>query len=148
MSQHPDDSRVEVRLLSVVLAYEVSKDMITSGIWMLSPETMIGKVGKLSSNPMLFAYTWMALSLFVAPYWMLQVTGLGQQFRPIITRLACWAILCSCVFWVYLAYLGKNLDYEYITYAFVFHGLTCIFMAAILANGLNNTQKRAQGRLP
>ena len=148
MTPHIDDSRIEARLLGAVMAYELAKDMITNGIWMLNTDSMMGRIASLSSNAEVFAYLWMALSVFLSPYWMMQVTGFGQKYRAPVTRLACWAILISGVFWVYLAYISKGLDYALITVMFVFHGLTCIFMAAILAYGLNASQRRAQEVVP
>lgn len=133
------------RLLGAVLAFELGKDMITSGLWMLQPESMMGRIARLSSAPETFAYVWMTLALLVVPYLVLQATGYGQAHRERITRLACWAILTSGVFWVYLGYISKNLDYDYITEIFLFHGATCIAMAAILANGLNTVQRQLEG---
>lgn len=140
--------RIEARLLGAVLAYELSNDMIISGLKMLEPDSMMGRMASLSSNSQVFAFMWVALSVFVSPYWILQVTGFGHQYRALFTRMACWSILCSGVFWVYLAFIGKGLDYAYITYVFVLHGLTCIFMAAILAYSLNAAQRRAQDTKP
>ena len=57
---------------------------------------------------------------------------------------ACRAILASGVIWAYLGYLSKNLDYAFVTEIFVVNGLTCIAMAAVMANGLNNAQRRAR----
>lgn len=127
------------RLLGAVLAFELSKDMVTSGMWMLQTESMMGRISRLSSAPETFAYLWMLLALFVAPYLFLQVTGYGRCNARNIARLACWAILCSGVFWAYLAYLSKNLDYGHITVVLLMHSATCVAMAAILAHGLNAT---------
>ena len=133
------------RLLGAVLAFELAKDMITSGLWMLQSDSMIGRIARLSSSPVTFAYLWMLLAVLVVPYLVLQVTGYGRTHKTQITRLACWAILCSGVFWIYLGYISKNLDYDYITEIFLFHGATCVAMAAILANGLNSAQRHREG---
>lgn len=125
------------RLLGAVLAYELTKDMISAGLWILQPESMMGRIGRLSSDPVVFAGLWMLLALLVAPYLVMQITGYGEAMSGRIIRLACWAILASGVFWVYLAYLSKNLDYAYVTLIFMLHGASCLAMAAILASGLN-----------
>lgn len=144
MTPHADDSRLEARLLGAVLAYELGKDMIASGVWMQQTETMIGRIALLSSSAVVFAYVWMALALLVAPYLFVQITGRFAIYRATATRLACWAVLGSGVLWVYLAYLSKNLDYGSVTWVLVLHGLTCIAMAGILACSLNAAQRRAQ----
>lgn len=132
------------RLLGAVLAFELGKDMITCGLWMLQDTSMMGRIARLSSHPEVFAWAWMALAVPVVPYLVIQATGYGQAYRARITRLACWAILTSGVFWFYLGYISKNLDYAYITEIFLFHGATCIAMAAILANALNTAQRQRQ----
>ena len=132
------------RLLGAVLAFELGKDMITAGLWMLQTESMIGRIARLSSSPDAFACVWMALAVLVVPYLLMQATDCGRAHQARITRLACWAILASGVFWVYLGYLSKNLDYSYVTKIFLFHGLTCIAMAATLANSLNTSQRQLQ----
>lgn len=132
---------IEVRLLSAVLAFELAKGMLTSGMWMLQEESMMGRIAKLSSFPEIFAYVWMSLALLVVPYLVLQVVGFKRSHQRIITRLACWATLTSGVFWVYLAYISKNLDYSNITEIFLLHGTTCVATAALLAYSLNIAQR-------
>lgn len=132
------------RLLAAVLAFELGKDMITTGLWMLQPESMTNRIARLSSAPELFAYLWMILALLVVPYFVLQVSGYGQELHGRITRLACWAILTSGVFWVYMGYISKNLDYGYITEIFLANGFTCLAMAATLAGGLNALLRQRQ----
>lgn len=134
-----EQSSLTSRLLGAVLAFELSKDMVTSGMWMLQTESMMGRISRLSSAPETFAYLWMLLALLVVPYLVLQVTGYGKCNARNIARLACWAILCSGVFWSYMGFLSKNLDYDGTTLIFLFHGATCVAMAAILAHGLNAT---------
>jgi hypothetical protein len=139
---HPVDVS---RLLSAVMAFELGKDMATCGVWMMEADSLMGRIGSLSSSPRVFAYAWMALALLVLPFFVLQVTGWGKACRRILTRLALWALLCSGVFWTYLAFLSKNLDYASVTSIFLLHGTTCIAMAAILAYGLNAAQLQRMG---
>ena len=139
-----DDAHLTVRLLGAVLAFELSKDMISAGLWMLQSESTMGRIARMSSSPGIFACSWMVLAGLVVPYLVMQVTGFGFTHQARIKRLACWAILTSGVFWVYMGYLSKNLDYTYVTEIFLMHGVTCIAMAAILANGLNTMQRLSQ----
>jgi len=139
-----DESLLTSRLLGAVLAFELAKDMITSGMWMLQPGSMIGQAGHLSSMPTVFASLWMLLALLVVPYLVLQVTGCGEASRTRTTRLSCWAVLCSGVFWGFLGYLSKNIDHQYITGIFILNSMTCLAMSTILAGGLNAGQRRSQ----
>ena len=136
--------QIESRLLGAVLAFELAKGMVTSGLWMLQPESMMGRIASLSSSPEVFAYLWMTLAILVIPYMVLQITGLLQRHQWPIVRLACWAILSSGVLWVYLAFLSRDLDYANITEIFLFHGATCITTAALLACSLNTSQRHKE----
>ena len=128
---------IEGRLLGAVLAFELAKGMFTTGLWMLQPSTMTSKVAQLSSSYEIFAYIWMALALFVLPYLVIQVSGKFDEYKRKATRLACWAILTSGVFWVYLAFLSRSLDFRYITEILLLHSTTCVVTAALLAYTLN-----------
>ena len=139
-----ENAKLTSRLLAAVLAFELGKDMLTNGLWMLQPESMMGRIAKLSSSAETFAFLWMTLAILVAPYLALQATGKGQSHCTQTTRLACWAVLTSGVFWIYLGYLSKNLDYAYITNIFMVHGITCVAFAGILASGLNALQRERQ----
>lgn len=143
-----EENSLSARLLGAVLAFELAKDMVTSGMWMLNTETMMSRIGRLSSSVEVFSYVWMALAILVLPYLVLQVTGYGRDQESNINRLACWAILCSGVCWAYLGYLSKNVDYGYMTQVLILHSTSCLAMAAVLANGLNTSQRKKQEALP
>jgi len=145
MNTMNEETALSARLLGALLAFELAKDMVTSGLWMLNNESMMGRIARLSSSSETFAYLWMTLAVLVLPYLILQITGCWQSQRTRITRLACWAILTSGVFWAYMGYLSKNLDYEHITVIFLMHSTACVAMAAILANGLNTAQLKREG---
>ena len=142
MTDELKDVRLEWRLISAVLAFELSKDMVTGAMWIMSPESVTGRIARLSTYPDALALVWFGLACLVVPYLALQVFSIGTSFAITITRLACRAILASGVIWAYLGYLSKNLDYAFVTEIFVVNGLTCIAMAAVMANGLNSAQRR------
>ena len=130
--------------MGAVLAFELSKDMFTGGMWVMTAESLTWRIAHLSTFPVVLAAIWILLALLVVPYFLLQVFALGTRYSTAITRLACRAILGSGVIWCYLGYLSKNLDYDYVTAIFIFNGLTCIAMAAVMANSINSAQKRAK----
>ena len=138
-----NDTTLESRLLGAVLAFELAKSMFTGGLWVLSVQSVTGRIAQLSTYPRVLAGVWICLGLLVVPYLLLQAFCIGKRYSATITRIACRAILASGVIWCYLAYLSKNLDYEYVTEIFILNGLVCVFTAAILANSLNNAQRRA-----
>lgn len=138
------DQKLQSRLLGAVLAFELSKDLVTGALWIMSPESVTGRVARLSTYPEALAAVWVCLALLVMPYFLMQAFSIGHRFATTITRLACRAILAGGVIWFYLAYLSKNLDYAYVTGIFIVTGLVCVAMSAALANGLNSEQRRAQ----
>lgn len=138
------DVRIEWRLISAVLAFELAKDMSTGSMWIMSTQSVTGRIAQLSTYPTAIAVLWTLLAIAVVPYLLLQVFSVGMRFATSTTRLACRAILASGVIWCYLGYLSKNLDYTYVTEIFIVNGLTCIAMAAVMANGLNSAQRRAK----
>lgn len=134
----------ELRLMGALLACALGGDMLIGGLWVLSAQSLTGRIAQLSTFPTALAVVWMTLSLLVVPYLLLQVFNCFLQYRATVTRLACRAVLAGGVIWIYLAFLSKNLDYEYVTAIFIANGLLNVGMAAILANSLNTAQKDAQ----
>lgn len=138
------ESTTTSRLLGVVLAFELGKDMATGGMWILTDNSLTGRIAHLSTYPTVLAVVWILLSVLVVPYLLMQVFFVYESWRAFITRVACRAILASGVIWCYLGYLSKNLDYEYVTHIFMMNGIACVAMAALLANGLNTAQRKEQ----
>ena len=141
-------ARIDARLLGAVLAFELAKDMVAGALWILSPESVTGRIARLSTYPEAIAGVWIFLAVLVIPYFLLQAFSIGERYSRVITRLACRSILAGGVIWCYLAFLSKHLDYAYVTEIFIIAGLSCIATAAALANSLNNAQRRAQGDAP
>ena len=139
-----EDANLYARLVSAVLSFELAKDMVTGALWILSPESLTGRIARLSTYPEVLAGLWVCLAFLVLPYFLMQVFAIGQRYSIVITRLACRSILAGGVIWCYLGYLSKNLDYAYVTEIFIVTGLSCIAMAAVMANTLNSAQRRAQ----
>jgi len=144
MRNNHKDTRIEARLMGAVLAFELAKGMLCGGFWVMSPVSITGKVALLSTYPAVVGVVWIALSTLVLPYLTMQLFGIGQRYRAKLSRLACRAILASGVIWCYLAYLSKNLDYDFVTVIFLFNGMTCICTSAVLAIGLNRSQRIAE----
>lgn len=137
------DAKLTLRLISAVFAFGLAKDMFTGGLWIFSVQSVTGRIARVSTYPDAMAVIWVLLSVLVVPYVLMQTFGFGEKYSAAITRLSCRSILASGVIWAYLGFLSRNLDYQYVTSIFVINSLTCIAMSALMANGLNNAQKRA-----
>ena len=137
-------ARLDARLLGAVLSFELAKDMVAGALWILSPQSVTGRIAALSTYPEGIAALWAFLALLVIPYFLLQAFSIGERYAATTTRIACRAILAGGVIWCYLAFLSRSLDYAYVTEIFIIAGLSCIATSAALANSLNNAQRRAQ----
>ena len=132
-----DDRKIEVRLFGALLAVTLASNMVIDALWILSQETIISKVARLSAYPEAISGVWLMAAALVVPYFLLQALGVfGSHHRPIV-RLACRAIMASGVLYAYLGFLSRNLDYAYVTESFVVMSILSMGMAAALAYGLN-----------
>ncbi len=145
MTNTLEDVQFESRLKGALLAFVLAGGMMMGGLWILSGESITGKVARLSSYPQAIAIVWMLLALLVLPYFLNQVCNCLHDYQRQVVRLACRAVLAGGVIWVYLAWLSRNLDFQYITLIFVINGLSAVGMAAVLAHKLNRAQQHAQG---
>ena len=141
------DRKIQVRLFGSLLAVTLASNMVIDALWILSEETLISKVARLSSYPEILSAWWFVAAALVVPYFLLQALGVfGKHHRPIV-RLACRAIMASGVLYAYLGFLSRNLDYKYVTESFVLMSVLNMAMAAALAHGLNAAQIRKEEAL-
>jgi hypothetical protein len=132
--------KTEGYLLGAILAWALAVGAFSGSLWVLNTESVTGRVASLSSYPKVMSALWMVLAAAMLPYYIMQILQIFVKWREPITRLCCRATTVSGVIWVYLGYLSYPLDYMYVTTIFVVNGLTCISMAATLANSLNNAK--------
>lgn len=134
------NSLTDARLFGAVLSFCLAERMVEGSFWILSEQSLTGKVARLATYPSFMAVAWLCLAFFVMPYLLFQIFGVFKQHEKMIKKIACRSILAGGVIWFYLAYLSRNLDYAYVTEIFLISGLTCVVMSFILANSLNNEQ--------
>lgn len=145
MRNELESSRLAVRLLSILLALDIAKNFVTPALWILGENSsVISTTARLSSNPEALALVWLAASLMVCPYVLVQLLAPKCALKRLATKWACRGVCLGGVVWVYLAYLSKNLDYEIATGLFIFNGLSSVALGAVLAFGLNNEQLQAE----
>ena len=141
MNLSVNDQQFQLRLMGAVLAFALGTEMFKGALWILSEQSVTWRVAQLSTYPHALAGVWMVLAVQVIPYFCLQAFDWFAAYRAGITRLACRSVLAGGVIWIYLGWLSKNLDYKYTTIIFVFTGLISVAMSAVLANGLNSSQR-------
>lgn len=139
-----DYRKIEVRLFGALLALTLASKMVIDALWILSQETVISKVARLSIYPEALSVWWLMAAALILPYFLMQAVGVfGNHHRPIV-RLACRAVMASGVLYAYLGFLSRNLDYNYVTESFVLMSVLNMSMAAALAHGLNAAQIRKE----
>lgn len=143
MNLSSKDRRLQIRLMGAVLAFSLAKDMFTAGLWVLSAQSLTGRVAQLAIYPKALAFGWIILAALVLPYFFMQIFDWFEDYRARLTRLACRSILAGGVLWIFLGYLSRDLDYKYITVIFMITGLVNIAMSTILAISLNAAQRQS-----
>jgi len=142
-----DNRKIKVRLFGALLAVTITSKMVIDALWILSEETIISKIARLSTYPEAISLWWFLAAALVLPYFLLQAFDVfGNHHRPIV-RLACRAVMASGVMYAYLGFLSRNSDYKYVTESFVIMSILNMLMAAALAHGLNAAQIRKEEAL-
>jgi len=70
----------------------------------------------------------------------MQITNPLYKHRRIITKISNAGSLFGGLTWFFLAFIARNLDYEFIVLNFLIDGIGAFVLAALLANGLNDDQ--------
>ena len=139
-----EDLKIEVRLFGALLAITLASKMVIDALWILSQETIISKVAKLSFYPEAFTTYWLITAALVVPYFLYQAFGMFGESQRQVVKLACRSIMASGVLYAYMGFLSRNLDYKFVTLGFVLLSLLNMAMAAVLAYGLNASQIRRE----
>jgi MFS family permease len=127
-----------IRLLSVLMALDMVENMISPVLWIFGEQrSVLATITTLSSSAHALAWAWLAAAALMLPYLIAQLTDRASRRA---TRLACLALSASGVLWMYVAFLARNLDYQYVGGLFIFDGLVCLALAGVLANSINDAQ--------
>ena len=65
-----DDRKIEVRLFGALLAVTLASNMVIDALWILSQETIISKVARLSTYPEALSFLWLITAALVLPYFL------------------------------------------------------------------------------
>ena len=136
--------KIEVRLFGALLALTLASNMIIDALWILSQETIISRVARLSSYPNALAGYWFVVAALITPYFLMQTFGLFEGYKKFVIKLACRSIMAGGVLYAYFGFLSHNLDYLYVTESFIVMSFLNMGTAAALAYGLNAAQIRKE----
>lgn len=131
-----------VRGLSALAAMQIMVGFISPAAWILSAEqSIVGKVALLSSSATALSVSWLVCAFFTCPFVLMQLFNPHIKQRRAIIKISNLAMIGGCLIWVYMAFLSRSLDYEFVIWNFLFNAVAALAMAAIMANTLNNDQK-------
>ena len=133
-----------VRMLSILIAFEIIMDFISPALWILTEHTsIIGTVARLASSSGSLAIAWLLSTALVAPFIVMQLIFPESIYRTAIIKSAVYGLILGTLIWVFMAFLSRNLDYRFVFWLFLFNSFGSFGMAALLANSINNDQKEA-----
>ncbi|MEO8391232.1 hypothetical protein [Polaromonas sp.] len=138
------DALLDGRLLSVLLSCSLIFNMVDPALLILKePASLVSHIARITHSPVAIAATFLLMAALAAPFMVMQTFAPKTRHRRRVIRLGCLALCCGGLLWVFLAYLSRNLDYATVTGIFIRNGAWNIALAAVLANSINNEQKRA-----
>lgn len=137
--------QVAVRGMSILLAFNVINDFISPALWILNePSSVLSRVASLSSSAFFLATCWFSAGLLVLPFFYMQLFSPACMFRRQIMKLAIYGMILGALIWGLMAFLSRNLDYQFAIFNFVFNAVMSLGFATLMANGLNNDQIEAE----
>ena len=129
------------RYLYVMLCLELMVDFVSPAMWVLTENgSVIGRIANLSSPPLL-AVCWLIAASAIVPFLVMQLWWPCCHYRRLIIKLASYGLILGALTWVFIAFLARNLDYQFAIWNFLFYGLASLAMAGLMSYGLNNDQK-------
>lgn len=117
-------------------------DFIGPALWVLNERaSVISSIARLASNSTALALCWLAAALMVMPFVAVQLFAPECHYRRTVIKIANYGIILGALVWVFMAFLARNLDYNFAVWNFLFNGFISLTFAALMASGLNNDQK-------
>lgn len=129
------------RCFSAVAAFQVLMTFISPALWILTtPQSIMARVANLAYSSELLGACWLAAAVLVLPYVVMQFVWPDYEHRRIVTKICNYGNITGGLIWFFMAFIARNLDYEYIIFNFLINGICSIILAAMLADGLNDSQ--------
>jgi len=140
------DFKHEMRLMSILVAIDVTTGFVSPAIFILTePSSIIYKTTRLATIPELFGILFLVAGVLALPFILMQMFSPKIKCRRHIMRLTTFAMCAGGVVWFYLAYLSKNLDFTGATAVYLMNGAVAVSLGGILSITLNNKLKRDFG---
>ena len=131
----------KARCFSAVAAFQVLMTFISPALWILTtPQSIMARVANLAYSSELLGACWLAAAVLVLPFVVMQVGWPDYEHHRIVTKICNYGNITGGLIWFFMAFIARNLDYDYIILNFLFNGIGSIALAALLADGLNDTQ--------
>ena len=131
----------KARCFSAVAAFQVLMTFISPALWVLTtPQSIMARVANLAYSSELLGACWLAAATLVLPFVVMQLGWPDYEHRRIVTKICNYGNITGGLIWFFMAFIARNLDYDYIIFNFLFNGIGSIALAALLADGLNDTQ--------
>ena len=141
MTSNIDRLQAMARCFSIVAACEILMDFISPAMWiMTTPQSIMAKVANTATSGTALGVVWLVAAALVMPFVLMQFINPNYEHRRAIIKLCNAGNIAGALIWFFMAFLARNLDYEFIIFNFILNGLGAIVMAALLANSLNNDQ--------
>ena len=142
MTTHIERLKEAPRWLSVLVSFQIMSDFISPALWVLNERvSVISNIARLATNPTALALCWLAAAVMVLPFVLLQLFAPECHYRRTVIKIANYGIILGALVWVFMAFLARNLDYNFAVWNFLFNGFISLTFAALMASGLNNDQK-------
>ena len=139
MTNNTDRLQAMTRCMSVMAAFEILMDFISPAMWVLStPSSIIAKVAGLSLSGRALGVVWLIAALLVVPFVLMQCFSPHYRHRRHVIKLCNYGNISGGLIWFFMAFLARDLDYDFITLNFLLNGFGAFALAALLANSLNN----------
>lgn len=141
MKTHKFELNQKTRCFSGVAAFQVLMTFISPAMWIFtSPQSILARVSQLACSSTALGWCWIIAGACVVPFIVMQLVHPTYKHRRIVTKISNAGSLFGGLTWFFIAFIARNLDYEFIVLNFLINGIGAFVMAALLADGLNDEQ--------
>lgn len=130
-----------IRSLSILVAFQIMSEFVSPALWVLyEPSSVVSKIAMLASSSKALAILWLLSASAILPFVIMQAFFPVCRYRRVIMKMANFGMIGGAAIWVLLAFVGRNLDYNFAIWNFIINALKAMAMVAIMATSLNNDQ--------
>lgn len=131
----------KTRCFSAVAAFQVLMTFISPALWVLtSPQSTLARVSHLALSGTAIGWCWLAASALILPFIIMQIISPTSKHRRLITKMCNYGSLLGGLTWFFMAFVARDLDYNFVVTNLIINGIGSFVLAALLADGLNDDQ--------